>query len=89
MGKKLIANPNIVLRKEFDDWGILFDPDTGQTRGLSPTGIFIWERLDGTRDKDRIISELAAACKDGIPDCASKDYDEYIDSLQEKGLVSI
>jgi hypothetical protein len=27
--KNPIANPLIVLREEFDDWAILFDPDTG------------------------------------------------------------
>ena len=28
-GDNPIANPLIVLREEFDDWAILFDPDTG------------------------------------------------------------
>ena len=26
---RLVANPAIVLREEFDDWAILFDPDSG------------------------------------------------------------
>jgi len=89
MSKKLITNPNIVLRTEFDDWGILFDPDTGETRGVSPTGIFIWERLDGTRTRDQILAEMAEAYDGGIPENSPEEYDEFIASLQEKGYVSV
>jgi len=83
------SNPDIVLRTEFDDWGILFDPDTGKTSGISPTGIFIWERLDGARTKDDILQEMDAACEGGIPEQAGEEYDAFIASLQEKGYVSV
>jgi SynChlorMet cassette protein ScmD len=89
MSKKLIINPNIVLRTELDDWGILFDPDTGETRGVSPTGIFIWERLDGTRTKEQILAEMAEAYDGGIPENGPEEYDEFVSSLQEKGYVSV
>ena len=88
MSKKLSTNPNIVLRTELDDWGSLFDPDTGETRGISPTGIFIWERLDGTRTKEQILAEMVEAYED-IPENSSEEYDEFITSLQEKGYVSV
>ena len=45
--EKPIANPLIVLREEFDDWAILFDPDSGDAFGLNPIGVHIWKRLDG------------------------------------------
>jgi hypothetical protein len=32
-GDKPIANPYVMLREEFDDWAVLFNPDTG--RGLA------------------------------------------------------
>ncbi len=89
MDQKLKANPNIVLRTEYDDWGVLFDPDTGKACGLSPTAIFIWQQLDGARTKEQILAELADACEDDIPESASADYDEFIASLQEKGYVSV
>ncbi len=28
---KPIANPMIVFREEFDDWAVLFNPETGDT----------------------------------------------------------
>ncbi len=56
--KNPIANPLIVLREEFDDWAILFDPDTGNAFGLNPTGVFIWKHLDGKNGVEDIIKKL-------------------------------
>ena len=42
-----LANPSLVLREEFDDWAVLFDPDTGDSFGLNPVSVFIFKRLDG------------------------------------------
>ena len=35
-----------MLREEFDDWAVLFD-DAGNSFGLNPTGIKVWQFLDG------------------------------------------
>ena len=43
----LIANPLMVLREEFDDWALLFDPDTSHSYGLNQVSVFIYKRLDG------------------------------------------
>ena len=36
-----IANSTIVFREEFDDWAILFDPDTNETLGMNPVSAFL------------------------------------------------
>ncbi len=33
-----VANPSVVLREEFDNRAILFDPDTGDAFGINPVG---------------------------------------------------
>ena len=38
---KPIANPLAVLREEFDNWAILFDPATGNAFGLNPVGVLL------------------------------------------------
>ena len=60
MKDKPLANPLIVLREEFDDWAILFDPDQGNAYGLNPISVFIWQRLDGKHNVDDIVAELQA-----------------------------
>ncbi|MEJ2232926.1 MAG: SynChlorMet cassette protein ScmD [Syntrophobacterales bacterium] len=81
-----IANPLIVLREEFDDWAILFDPDTGDAFGLNPIGVHIWKRLDGNHAVKDILKDLEESCED-LPDEAEGELQEFIEDLVQRGLV--
>jgi SynChlorMet cassette protein ScmD len=81
-----IANPMIVLREEFDDWAILFDPDTGDAFGLNPIGVHIWKRLDGNHAVKDILKDLEESCED-LPDEAEGELQEFIEDLVQRGLV--
>ena len=81
-----IANPLIVLREEFDDWAILFDPDTGDAFGLNPIGVFIWKRLDGNHEISDILQNLQEAHED-VPIEAESDLQEFIEDLVQRGLA--
>ena len=81
-----VANPLIVLREEFDDWAILFDPDTGNAFGLNPTGVFIWKLLDGKHNTDDIVSRLREEADD-VPEDAGEHARQFIASLEQQGLV--
>jgi SynChlorMet cassette protein ScmD len=83
---KPIANPLLVLREEFDDWAILFDPDTGDGFGLNPVSVFIWKRLDGKHTVKDILRELLEECEDA-PENAEQEINEFIEELKEKGYV--
>ena len=83
---KPIANPLIVLREEFDDWAILFDPDTGDGFGLNPVSVFIWKRLDGKHTPQDILRELLETCED-VPENAEQEIKDFIEELEEKGYV--
>lgn len=80
------ANPMIVLREEFDDWAILFDPDTGDAHGINPVGVFIWKRLDGKHTTEAIVDQLREECND-IPGEVAADVTAFIDDLVQKGYV--
>jgi SynChlorMet cassette protein ScmD len=83
---KPIANPLVVLREEFDDWAILFDPDTGHAFGLNPIGVFVWQRLDGKHTIQDILSELQDSCQE-VPGEADSHVQEFIDHLLKNGLA--
>jgi hypothetical protein len=89
MSGRLKTNPDIVLREECKDAGILFDPDTGKCVGLSPTAVFIWKNLDGHHTKEEILDMLGRECDGGLPAEASRDFDELISSLNKKGYLSV
>lgn len=81
-----VANPIVVLREEFDDWAILFDPDTGITLGLNPTGVFIWKLLDGKHSSKDILRELERV-SNNVPADAGEHIHEFIEELGNRGLV--
>jgi SynChlorMet cassette protein ScmD len=83
---KPVANPLIVLREEFDDWAVLFDPDTANAFGLNPVGVFIWKLLDGAHTIKDIIEELRQNCE-GMPNDAEAHLEDFVQSLVEQGLA--
>ncbi len=83
---KLLANPMIVLREEFDDWAVLFDPDTGDSFGLNPVSVFIYKLLDGKHTIKDIMTKLRAECKNA-PDDAEKYVTEFVEGLVDKGVA--
>lgn len=85
-GKNAIANPLIVLREEFDDWAILFDPDTGNTFGLNPMGVLIWKQLDGHHTLDDIASKIKGAAAD-VPSDVAGHVQAFVQSAVQFGLV--
>ena len=84
--RKPIANPLVVLREEFDDWAVLFDPDTGNAFGLNPVGVFVWKRLDGHHTPERIASEIRENCQN-VPDEVEAHVEDLIQNLVKQGLV--
>ena len=83
---KPVANPLVVLREEFDDWAILFDPDTGNAFGLNPTGVLVWKLLDGAHTLDDMLVRLRESA-DHVPDEVSGHVSEFVEELTKRGLV--
>jgi SynChlorMet cassette protein ScmD len=86
MEKIPVANQSIVLREEFDDWALLFDPETGNVFGINPVSVFIWKSLDGQHSLEEIFERLKSTCED-VPEGAKEDVAGFIDELVQKGLA--
>jgi len=83
---KPVVNPMVVLREEFDDWAILFDPEAGKGFGLNPVSVFVWKHLDGKHTIADILSELPKVCKNA-PEEAEDHVKKFIESLLKEGLA--
>ena len=83
-----IANPIVVLREEFDDWAVLFNPDTADAVGTNPVGIAVWKRMDGKRSLKDIVSEIKNSFED-TPEAAVKEITAFVDTLAENGFVGL
>ncbi len=84
---KMTANPLIVLREEFDDWALLFNPDTGDTYALNPLGVFIWKRLDGTQTVSE-ITEAIRTSAENVPNEVGKEVEDFLRDIVRLGLAS-
>ena len=83
---KPVANPNVVLREEFDDWAVLFNPDTAEASGINPVGVAVWKRMDGKRSLEEIVSEITTSFDDA-PEAALEEIAAFVDKLAEDGYV--
>jgi len=80
------VNPSIILREEFDNWAILFDPDSNVAFGINPIGIYVWKCLNGQSTIRDIIEKLRKELID-VPGDIGIDLKEFIDDLVNRGLA--
>lgn len=76
----------VVIREEFDDWALLFDPDTGLIYGVNPVGVKVWKMIDGSRtvkDISRIIRESFP----DAPDTVEEDVTAFVNEITQKGYA--
>lgn len=83
---KPIANPVAVLREEFDDWAVLFNPDTADAVGINPLGVAVWKRMDGKRSLEKIVSEIKESFEGGSENVL-EEITAFVNDLTEKGFV--
>lgn len=83
-----VANPIAVLREEFDDWAVLFNPDTAEALGTNPVGVAIWRQLDGSHT----VAEIVANVQKGFDQSPENIFEEivaFLTQLMEKGFVGL
>ena len=84
--EKPIANPVVVLREEFDNWAVLFNPDTAEAVGINPVGVALWKIMDGERSLEDLVMQINHHFSD-VPDSATEDVSRFVSELTQKGFV--
>lgn len=83
---KPVANPSVVLREEFDDWAVLFNPDTADAAGINPVGVMIWKLMDGKNSIEDIITAVRNRFSN-VPDEVTEDINKFVNDLAGRGFV--
>jgi len=81
-----IPNSDIVLREEFDDWAVLFNPDTAAAFGINPVGVMAWKLIDGKRSLHNIIQNLRENLLD-VPETVDQEIADFIKELTDRGFL--
>ncbi|MEG2075735.1 MAG: PqqD family peptide modification chaperone [Victivallaceae bacterium] len=85
----MILNNQIIFRKEFDNSGVLFDPDSGNVVGVNPVGGIIWESLEQNLEKDKIFVRLHEQVANLPPEVdLYRDVEDFLNDLQRRGFLS-
>ncbi len=82
----VVANPDVVLQTEEDQWGILYNPNTDFSFGLNPVSAFIWEQMD----EKIILEEIVTRVKNhfvNVSEEVEQDVVGFVSQLLEKGLA--
>ena len=82
-----MTNPNLVLRVEDDDCGLLFDPDAGTVKVLNRSAVEIWKLLDGQRSLGELIIALGETFDEMGPEAETQVL-QTVDSLLQIGAVA-
>ena len=86
---RYVRNPDVVLREEDEDGGLLFNPDTSQIQLVNATGLYIWKRLDSSMDLSAITANLVEAFTDAPTEQAAADVREFIAAMIAAGFVGV
>ena len=84
--KAIIASPLIILREEFDDRAVLFDPETGKTFGINPIGVLVWKHLDGRHNLDD-IADIVCERAEAVPADVISHIENFVQTAVDLGLA--
>ncbi len=77
---------NRLHKLAISDEGFLFDPTTGESYTVNPTGLLILKGLKESREPDAIIETLVDAY-DVTADEARRDVEDFADHLRSYKLL--
>ena len=84
---RFIRNPDVVIREEDPDGALAFNPDTDKIRVFNPTGFFIWQLCDGSRDMVGLVDQVRSSF-DKVPEnLVSDQIREFIGEMVQAGFI--
>ena len=84
-----LCNPDVVLREEDEDGGLLFNPDTNQVKVLNLTGLFIWKQFASPNRLEAVVEALRQEFEEVPADEVQSDVTELLSAMIADGLISI
>jgi SynChlorMet cassette protein ScmD len=81
-----IANPVVILKEEFDRWAFLFNPETADAVVINPTGVAIWNTMDGKKSIKGIAEEIKRSFEE-VPENCLDQVASFVNDLERLGFV--
>ena len=84
-----LCNPDVVLREEDEDGGLLFNPDTNQVKVLNITGLFIWKQFASPNRLEAVVEALRQEFEEVPADEVQSDVTEFLSGMIADGFIGI
>ena len=88
-GIRYLCNPDVVLREEDEDGGLLYNPDTNQVKIVNSTGLFIWKQFTTPTQPATVVPALQANFEEVPVTEVQKDVSEFLQEMIESGFIGI
>lgn len=80
-------NPDVVARELAEsDGAVLLNLETGAYHGLNPTGMVIWDSIDGVRTLAQLVDEARERFPEA-PETLRTDVVRFLEGALERDLV--
>ena len=80
--KKFSKNENIVFHEE-EEFGLLFDIETGKINKINKKAVALWKSIDSKKTVANIVNELKKEYSDTIPE----DVWKFLSTLAAMGYI--
>lgn len=84
-----MCNPDVVLREEDEDGGLLFNPDTNQVKVVNTTGLFIWKKFLTVNNPEKVTSAVLKNFEEAVVADVQTDLDEFLNEMIQTGFIGI
>ena len=84
---RYMTNPDVVLREEDEDGALIYNPDTDQIKVINPTGLFIWQQCDGSKDLAGIVSAMKESYDEVPEDEVTEQVEKFINDMVNTGFI--
>jgi hypothetical protein len=82
-----ICNPDVVLREEDEDGGLLFNPDTNQVKVVNTTGLFIWKKFAGVNTREAVARSILDHFEEAEAETVQTDLEEFLEEMIQTGFI--
>ena len=84
--REIIVNPAVIIRDDFEDFGIIYNPETDKSYSINQTGVEILKHIQSQTPIPEIADKLRENFSE-VPDDISGRVDMFIKTLIDKGLL--
>lgn len=86
---RYLCNPDVVLREEDEDGGLLYNPDSNTVKVVNNTGLYIWKQFETVNQVSAVVTAITAEFEDVPAGEVENDVREFIAGMVENGFIGI